>query len=132
MDRKMTDEEINSLTERIIAAAIRVRKELGLGFLEKVYENAMFIQLREDGLEAAQQQPLVVKYHNQIVGEYIADLVIARTVIVELKAARAIEPIFIAQTLNYLKATQLSVALLFNFGPQKLEFKRLVGPSFQK
>ncbi|MCL2640301.1 MAG: GxxExxY protein [Phycisphaerales bacterium] len=127
----MTEVEINALTERIIVAAIRVRKELGLGFLEKVYENAICVELRESGLEVEQQKPISVQYHGCIVGEYIADLVVAGTVIVELKAARAIDPVHIAQCLNYLKATGLGVGLLLNFGPAKLEFKRLVGPAFR-
>jgi GxxExxY protein len=127
----MTHEEINALTERIIGAAIRVRKELGLGFLEKVYENAMCVQLREEGIEVVQQQPLVIQYHGQVVGNYCADLVVAGSVIVELKAARAIEPVFMAQAINYLRATNLGVALVLNFGPEKLEFKRVVGPAFK-
>ena len=127
----MMQEEINALTERIIGAAIRVRKELGLGYLEKVYENAMCVQLREDGIEVAQQQGLIIRYHGQVVGEYVADLVVAKSIIVELKAARAMEPVFVAQAINYLRAANLGVALVMNFEPEKFEFKRIVGPAFQ-
>jgi GxxExxY protein len=123
-------QRINALTERIIGAAIRVRKELGLGFMEKVYENALAIELHEAGLQVEQQKPLKVHYHEHIVGDYVADLIVEGCVIIELKAAKGIDSAHIAQCLNYLQATGLPVALLMNFG-DRFEYKRLVGRAFQ-
>jgi GxxExxY protein len=126
----MEEAQINAITERIIAAALRVRKQLGLGFLEKVYENSVALELRIDGFEVEQQKAIAVLYREHVVGEYFADMVVAGCVIVELKAARGIDQVYVAQTLNYLRATGLPAALLLNFGPQKLEIKRLVGSRF--
>jgi GxxExxY protein len=127
----MDEAYINGITERIIAAAIRVRKELGLGFLEKIYENSLRIELRLDGLEVEQQKAISVFYKGEVVGEYFADLLVARCVIVELKAARAMEPVFLSQALNYLEATKMPVALVLNFGPERLDVKRIVGSAFK-
>ena len=111
------------LTERIIAAFYAVYNSLGYGFLEKVYENALAIELRKMGFEVEQQHPIKVYYDEQIVGEYYADLIIAGRVIVELKATRQLLKEHEAQLLNYLKATPYEVGLLLNFGP-KPEIKR--------
>ena len=96
---------------------------LGYGFLEKVYENALAIELCKQGLEARAQAPITVFYEGEVVGEYFADLVIANTIIVELKAAKALAEEHEAQLLNYLKATPYEVGLLLNFGPEP-HFKR--------
>ena len=99
---------------------------LGPGFLEKVYENALALELRRAGLHVAQQHPVAVLYTGEVVGEYIVDLYVDRRLIIELKVAKAIEPIHLAQCINYLKATGHSVGLLMNFAKPRLEYKRLV------
>lgn len=96
----------------------RVYRRLGYGFLEKVYENAMALELRRIGLKVVQQQPIPVYYGPDVVGEYFADLVVEDKVIVELKAARALADEHEAQLLNYLRATPYEVGLLLNFGPK--------------
>ena len=113
------------LTERIIGAFFAVYNELGYGFSEKVYENALVLELRKLGLEVEQQKQVVVHYHGQVVGEYLADVVVNGVVIVELKAVRQLSKEHEAQLLNYLKATTIEVGLLLNFGP-KAEFRRKV------
>lgn len=114
------------LTDKIIGAAMRVSNTLGCGFLEKVYENAMVMELEHRGLQVAQQVPIRVAYRGRTVGDYQADLIVERTVLVEVKATLEHHDVFIAQTLNYLRATQLPVGLLMNFGRPRLRWKRLV------
>lgn len=121
-----TEEEINRITERIIGAAFAVSNSLGSGFLEKVYENAMVVELSESGISVIQQHPIQVFYRDSIVGEYVADLVVEKEIIVELKAMKAIEPIQQAQLMNYLKACQRRYGLLINFGKPKVEIKRIL------
>ena len=111
------------LTEGIIGAYYQVYNTLGSGFLEKVYENALAIELRDQGLSIVQQAPITVYYASQVVGEHFADLIVEDCVIVELKATKALSPEHEAQLLNYLKATEFEVGLLLNFGP-KAAFKR--------
>lgn len=111
------------LTGSIIKAYYRIYNELGYGFLEKVYENAMCIALNKLGLTVVQQAKINVYYDDEVVGEYAADLLVNDIVIIELKAARTLNPNHEAQLLNYLKATQYEVGLLLNFGA-KAEFKR--------
>ncbi len=106
------------VTARIIGAFYAVYNVLGYGFLERVYENALAIELRKLGLRVAQQSPIRVYYDGHVVGEYCADLVVEDTVLVELKAARELVEDFEAQLLNYLKATPYEVGLLLNFGPR--------------
>ncbi|MGH9326839.1 MAG: GxxExxY protein [Terriglobia bacterium] len=113
------------LTRKIIGVYYEVYNELGHGFLESVYENAMMIALREAGLNAVQQAPVTVRFRGAIVGDFRADVLINDAVIVELKAALGIDPAHEAQLLNYLRATEIEVGLLLNFGP-KPQFKRLV------
>ena len=114
------------LTEGVIGAAFEVAHALGAGFLEKVYENALAIELRKNGLKVEQQHPIKVFYDNQPVGDFSADLLIEDSVLVELKAARILDDVHAAQCLNYLKATGLKVCLLVNFGRPRVEIKRLV------
>lgn len=124
-----TDEskdEINRITEKIIGCAYKVSNELGCGFLEKVYENALMVLLRENNIKAEQQFPIKVYFHRQVVGEYIADISVENIIILELKSQPNITDIHKSQTINYLKATGLKLALLLNFGKQKLEYERLV------
>jgi GxxExxY protein len=114
-----------AITEKIINSFYTVYNILGYGFLEKVYENAMLIELRKAGLDVAPQAPIKVFYNDQIVGEYFADLIVGNSVIVELKATAKLSVEHEAQLLNYLKATKHEVGLLLNYGP-KPEFKRKV------
>jgi GxxExxY protein len=118
MDFKHTD-----VTELIIKAFYKVYGTLGYGFLEKVYGNAMAIELGKLGLNVIQEARITVYYAGEVVGEYFADLLIADAVIVELKAVRRLLEEHEAQLLNYLKATPYEVGLLLNFGP-KPEIKR--------
>jgi len=106
------------VTNRILRAFYTVYNELGYGYLERVYENAMLIELRKMGLSVTKQAPITVFYDSQAVGEYYADLLVEEAVIVELKAARAIDEAHQAQLLSYLKATDIEVGLLLNFGPK--------------
>jgi GxxExxY protein len=101
----------------------KVYHQLGYGFLEKVYENALASELRRIGLKVEQQMKIDVFYDGELVGEYLADLLVENIVIIELKAARSILPEHEAQLLNYLRATPYEVGLLLNFGP-KAEFRR--------
>lgn len=113
------------MTERAIRCAYRVSNKLGCGFLEKVYENAMFVDLTFEGLKVEQQRIVQIHYRDAL-GEYVADLVVEGAVLLELKAVRALDEIHVAQCLNYLKATGLRVALLINFAKPKIEIKRVV------
>lgn len=106
------------ITELIIQAFYTVYNTLGYGFLEKVYQNALVIELRKLGLEVIPEACIKVYYNGQVVGEYFADLLVAGVVIVEIKAVRTLAPEHEAQLLNYLKATPYEVGLLLNFGPQ--------------
>jgi len=119
-------EKLDSITERIIGCAQSVSNVLGCGFLEKVYENALAIELRKRGLVAEQQREVAVRYDDQVVGQYTVDLLVENSVIVELKAVSALDDIHRAQCMNYLKATGLRVCLLINFGRPKLDVKRIV------
>ena len=117
---------INAITEQIIGAAMRVSNGLGTGFLEKPYENALCHELRKAGLKVDQQRPAAIYYDNVIVGDYILDLLVEDTVVVEIKACKAIDPAHVAQTINYLKATEHQIGLILNFGTSRLQIKRLV------
>ena len=112
-------------TSAIIAAYYDVYNTLGYGFLEKVYENTLILELQKRGLSVKQQMPIKVYYEGQVVGEYFADLLVNDLVILELKAAEQIIKAHEAQLTNYLKATDLEVGLILNFGP-KAEFKRKI------
>ncbi len=129
-DRKDKTEPIRyleqELTEKILGAAFKVQNTLGCGFLEKVYENAMVVELSREGLSLQQQKLLQVKYEGVIVGDYLADFVVEDRVIVECKAVGQLDPVHEAQLLNYLKATRVQVGLLLNFGRPKLQYRRFV------
>jgi GxxExxY protein len=120
------DTEVNRLSERIIGCALAVQNVLGVGFLEKVYENALAHELRKAGLAVSQQHPAIVRYDGIVVGEYAVDLLVEQTVLVELKAVRALDDIHRAQCLNYLKATGLRICLLINFGNARIQIKRVI------
>jgi GxxExxY protein len=114
------------LTERILGAAFKVQNTLGAGFLEKVYENALSVELRRGGILVEPQKVFPVKYEGAIVGEYQADLVVAGKVIVECKAISNMDSVHEAQLINYLKASGAHVGLLINFGRPTLQYRRLV------
>jgi len=114
---------IDQLTEHIIACAYQVHNVLGPGFLEKVYENALRIELEEQGLAVGQQTPIPVYYRDRIVGDFAADLIVEQQVIIELKALRALAKEHEVQLVNYLQATGMDNGLLINFGPS-VEVKR--------
>jgi GxxExxY protein len=113
----------SEITEKIIEAAFTVHRILGFGFLEKVYENALVIELENRGLKVDQQKSLRVYYKEQIAGEYILDLLVEDKIIVEVKALKQLIEIHEIQLLNYLKGCNLQVGLLINFGPS-VEIKR--------
>ena len=117
--------QYRDLTEIIIQKAFEVMNELGAGFLEKIYENALVKLLRDDGLAVEQQTGINVHFRGQTVGHYQADLLVESKVLVELKAVKNLLPEHQAQTINYLKATGTPVGLLLNFGNPKLQIKRM-------
>ena len=117
---------IDDITYQIRGAIFEVNNVLGYGFLEKVYEKALMIELRSRGLRVENQHPLKVRYKEQIVGEYFADLLVEAQVIVEIKAATNLLKAHQAQLLNYLRATGVPVGLLVNFTRNKAEIKRMV------
>jgi GxxExxY protein len=131
MNTDFQESKHKDLTDKIIKVFYKVYGQLGYGFLEKVYENAMMVESKRDGIQAAGQSPIRVMYENEIVGEYFADLLIENKVIVEIKAAKNVVAENEAQLLNYLKATQIEVGLLLNFGP-KPEIKRKTFDNFRK
>ncbi len=121
----MDDYKLKDLTGTIIGAAYTVHNDLGFGFLEKVYQNALFIELTNLGLKVEKERPIKVKYKDQIVGDFIADIVVEDKVILELKAVKQLSEIHEAQLVNYLKATGIEIGLLINFGPS-VEVKRKI------
>ena len=114
------------LTEKIIGCAYRVYNTMGFGFLESVYEKCLLIELKKAGLRAQAQQPIKVLYDGQIVGEFIADIVVEDIIILELKSVRRVVTAHEIQLVNYLTATQKDVGLIINFGERKVEVKRKV------
>ncbi|MGH9780018.1 MAG: GxxExxY protein [Candidatus Acidiferrales bacterium] len=114
------------LSERILGAAFKVHNTLGAGFMEKVYENALVHELRKDKATVEQQKAIQVKYDGIVVGDYQADLIVDRRILIECKAVAQFDPVHEAQLLNYLRATGIHVGLLLNFGRPKLQYRRLV------
>ena len=117
---------MDRITEKIIGCVHQVSNVLGPGFLEKVYENALAVELRQLDLQVVQQHRIEVRYKGVLVGDFVADLLIEECVIVEVKAVKALDDIFTAQCLNYLNATGLQVCLLVNFGAPKATVRRVV------
>lgn len=113
------------ISDLIIKAFYNVYNTLGYGFLEKVYENAMLVELQKLGLNARRQVPIKVFYEEELVGEYFADIVVEENIILELKAAENLREEHECQLINYLKATEIEVGLLLNFG-KKAQFKRKI------
>ena len=126
MDADKRRLELDEITKEVIHCAHIVSNTLGCGFVEKVYENALVIELRRADLKVEQQHPIMVRYGSAIVGDFAADLFVEKKVIVELKAIKALDEVHFAQCLNYLKATGLTVCLLINFGKPKIDVKRIV------
>jgi GxxExxY protein len=120
------EHRLNEVTERIIRCVYVVANTLGNGFLEKVYENALAHELRKAGFVVEQQKGIKVRYDGVVVGDYLADLLVQKEVLVELKAVKTLDNIHIAQCLNYLRATGLKVCLLLNFGTPKVQIRRLI------
>jgi GxxExxY protein len=118
--------DINDITYGINGAVFEVNRVLGSGFLEKIYENALLLELRKRGLKAESQVPIKVLYKGNTVGDYSADILVEEKVIVELKTVEALDNVHEAQLLNYLKATGIQVGLLVNFKHPKAEIKRMV------
>ena len=114
----MEERKHSKITDQIICSFYNVYNQLGYGFLEKVYERALVIELEDVGLSVVSQHPIKVMYNESCVGDYLCDLFVERSVIVEIKATRVLLPEHEAQLLNYLKATDIEVGLLLNFGPE--------------
>ncbi len=118
-------QSINDLTQSIIGCAYEVSNQLGAGFLEKVYENALTIELRSQGLSVSQQVPFKIRYKDAIVGDYFADLIVEEMVLIEIKTVRAFDNAHVAQCINYLAAANLNLALLLNFAKSRVEIRRI-------
>jgi GxxExxY protein len=118
--------EYKELTEKIIGCAYRVYNKMGFGFLESVYEKCMLIELRKAGLNAESQKPITVYYEDEIVGEFVADIIVNDTIILELKSLRRIIKAHEVQLVNYLVATGKPAGLILNFGESKVDVKRKV------
>lgn len=117
---------LNRLSERTIGCAFAVANTLGIGFLEKVYENALAHELRKTGLQVEQQRGVTVLYDGIVVGDYAIDLMVDGSLIVEMKTARTLDDVHRAQCMNYLRAANLHLCLLLNFGRPRLQIERIV------
>ena len=122
----MSDYKHKELTGKIIECAFRVHKNLGFGFLESVYQNAFMIELSKAGIKAEKAKKIQVDYDGEVIGDFVADILVEDKVILELKSVKDIHPAHEAQLINYLKATDMRVGLLLNFGSPSLQIKRLV------
>jgi GxxExxY protein len=122
----------SELTGRILKAFYKVYNTLGYGFLEKVYQNSMLIELRAMGINCGDEIPIKVYYENQLVGNYCADILVEGMVIVELKAIERLAPEHEVQLVNYLKATGTEVGLLLNFGPKPQQIRRVLTKEYLK
>ena len=114
------------LSYKIIGIAMEVHRELGPGFLEKVYENSMMLLLKEKGIEAKQQYPISVHFKGTKIGEYFADILVDDKVILELKTVDKITNLFRAKAIHYLKATEKKLAIIINFKSESLQYERIV------
>ena len=117
---------MNKLTEKIIGSAINVHKKLGPGFMEKIYQRALKIELQDQGFKVQEEYPIQIKWKDRIIGKQKLDLLINNQIVLELKAQSKIEPIHFQQLLSYLKAGEKSLGLLLNFGSKSLQIKRIV------
>ena len=119
-------DRLNDLSGHVIGCAFTVLNTLGAGFLEKVYENALALELRAAGLTVSQQFGVRVQYNGTVIGEYFADLLVEDVLLVQLKTVKALDDVHRMQCTNYLKASGLRLCLLLNFGKPRLEIKRVV------
>lgn len=127
----MKEYKYKDITKLIIGSAYTVHDKLESGFLEKIYANSLAIELINSGLKVKVEYPIQVKYHNYVVGDYIADLIVEDKVIVEIKAVKELIEIHEVQLVNYLKATGIEVGLLINFG-NSVEIKRKIIKNISK
>ena len=118
--------EYEKITETIIGCAYRVYNKMGFGFLESVYEKCLLIEMRKAGLDTETQKPITVYYDGEVVGEFVADMMVNDAVVIELKSVRRIIRAHEIQLVNYLVATGKPVGLILNFGERKVEIKRKV------
>jgi len=118
--------EYKDVTETIIGCAYRVYNKMGFGFLESVYEKCLLIELRKAGLDMESQKPITVYYDDEIVGEFVADIIVNDTIILELKSVRRVIKAHEVQLVNYLVSTGKPVGLILNFGERKVEVKRKI------
>ena len=118
--------EDSPLSKRVIGCAIEVSRHLGCGFAEKVYENALMVELVRSGVRAQQQKAVLVHYRGAVVGDYVVDILVEEGLLVEVKALDRFSPMHDAQVMNYLRATGCPVGLLLNFGRPLLGIRRLV------
>jgi len=118
--------EFKDITEKIIGCAYKVYNTMGYGFLESVYEKCLLIELRKAGLKSEYQKPIIVNYEGEVVGNFIADIFVEDSIILELKSVKNIAKAHEVQLVNYLVATETNVGLLINFGEDKVEIKRKV------
>ncbi len=128
----MPTQAVNDITEKIIGCAYTVSNTLGIGYVEKVYENALVVATRKAGLQVEQQYPIKVVFDSVVVGEFFADLFVEKRVLVELKAVSMLMEEHTAQALNYLRATGAEVCLLINFAKPKIQIKRLLPSVYWK
>ena len=126
MDTKKDKTEIidKKLSYTIVGLAMKTHRELGPGFLEKVYENTLMVLFRKENMKADQQSSINVYFQNELVGNYVADILVDDKVILELKTVQRITDVHKAQALNYLKATGLHLAIIFNFHSKNLEYEK--------
>jgi GxxExxY protein len=122
----VTDILYKELSYKIVGLAMQAHTELGFGFMEEVYQNALMVLLKESEINAVSRFPIKVRFHGHTVGDYFADILVDHSIILVLKAHENLLSFHRAQTLNYLKATGLKLAILLNFGKIKLEYERLV------
>ena len=118
--------EYKKITEKIIGCAFTVYNKMGSGYLESVYEQCMLIELKRAGLQTDSQKQIQVLYDNQIVGDFVADIIVDNCIIVELKVVRQLLKIHEAQLVNYLVSTGKDIGLLINFGSEKVQIKRKI------
>ncbi|MEJ2633865.1 MAG: GxxExxY protein [Calditrichia bacterium] len=118
--------KFEELSGKIIGCAYRVYNKMGFGFLESVYEKCLLIELKKAGLQAIGQNPLTVYYDGEVVGEFVADIIVENAIILELKSVRRVVKAHEVQLVNYLTATGKDIGLLINFGETKVEVKRKV------
>jgi GxxExxY protein len=130
MDRIKNKKELphSNITENIIGCCFEVMKELGSGFLENVYKNALYLAMKQRGLNVSVEQSFEVVFRKHKIGKYIADLIVENLIVVELKCCKTLLPEHQAQLINYLKASERPIGLLVNFGNPRLDYKRLHHP----